>query len=227
MPGPCSTPTRSTPTGATGPTCRSVRSTIRRLRRLAAEDGGRRGPAVLHRRRSRRRRPVGVASYLRIDPAAGSIEVGHINFSPLAQRTRAATDTMFLMMREAFALGYRRYEWKCDALNAPSRVAAERLGFTFEGIFRQATDLQGRAAATRRGTRFSTRVPGARSGVPRLARRRQLRRRRPAATPPRRPHRRRARRALIAAATRRHACHQVSPPAARLAPYPMARCTGG
>jgi RimJ/RimL family protein N-acetyltransferase len=89
-------------------------------------------------------RPVGVASYLRIDPAAGSIEVGHINFSPLAQRTRAATEAMFLMMREAFALGYRRYEWKCDALNGPSRAAAERLGFTFEGIFRQATVYKGR-----------------------------------------------------------------------------------
>jgi len=83
-------------------------------------------------------RPVGVASYLRIDPAVGSIEVGHINFSPLAQRTRAATEAMYLMMREAFALGYRRYEWKCDALNQPSRVAAERLGFTYEGLFRQA-----------------------------------------------------------------------------------------
>jgi RimJ/RimL family protein N-acetyltransferase len=88
--------------------------------------------------------PVGVASYLRIDPAAGSIEVGHINFSPRAQRTTAATDAMYLMMRHAFALGYRRYEWKCDALNAPSRRAAERLGFTFEGIFRQATVYKGR-----------------------------------------------------------------------------------
>lgn len=95
-----------------------------------------------------RARPVGVASYLRIEPAAGSIEVGHINFSPLAQRTRAATDAMYLMMRHAFALGYRRYEWKCDALNAPSRVAAERFGFTFEGIFRQATVYKGRSRDT-------------------------------------------------------------------------------
>ena len=91
-----------------------------------------------------RQQPVGVASYLRIDPAAGSIEVGHINFSPLAQRTRAATDTMYLMMHHAFALGYRRYEWKCDSLNAPSRAAADRLGFTFEGVFRQATTYKGR-----------------------------------------------------------------------------------
>jgi RimJ/RimL family protein N-acetyltransferase len=88
--------------------------------------------------------PVGVASYLRIDPAAGSIEVGHINFSPLAQRSRVATDAMYLMMRHAFSLGYRRYEWKCDALNAPSRVAAERFGFTYEGTFRQATIYKGR-----------------------------------------------------------------------------------
>jgi RimJ/RimL family protein N-acetyltransferase len=88
--------------------------------------------------------PVGVAAYLRIDPAAGSIEVGHINFSPRAQRSSVASETMFLMMRCAFSLGYRRYEWKCDALNAPSRVAAERLGFTFEGLFRQATVYKGR-----------------------------------------------------------------------------------
>ena len=92
--------------------------------------------------------PVGVASYLRIDPAAGSIEVGHINFSPLAQRTSVATDAMFLMMRHAFGLGYRRYEWKCDALNAPSRAAAERLGFTYEGLFRQATIYKGRSRDT-------------------------------------------------------------------------------
>jgi RimJ/RimL family protein N-acetyltransferase len=83
--------------------------------------------------------PVGVASYLRIDPTAGSIEVGHLAYSPQLQRSPAATESMFLMMRRAFELGYRRYEWKCDALNAPSRAAAERLGFRFEGLFRQAT----------------------------------------------------------------------------------------
>jgi RimJ/RimL family protein N-acetyltransferase len=83
---------------------------------------------------------AGVASYLRIDPAAGSIEVGHIFLGPRLQRSTAATETMYLMMRRAFdELGYRRYEWKCDALNAPSRRAALRLGFQFEGIFRQAT----------------------------------------------------------------------------------------
>lgn len=88
--------------------------------------------------------PVGVASYLRIDPAMGVIEVGHINFSPLAQRRPVATDAMFLMMQYAFGLGYRRYEWKCDALNAPSRAAADRLGFSYEGLFRQALVYKGR-----------------------------------------------------------------------------------
>jgi RimJ/RimL family protein N-acetyltransferase len=83
-------------------------------------------------------KPVGVASYLRIDPVAGSIEVGHIHYSPLLQRTVAATEAMYLMMKRAFDLGYRRYEWKCNALNAPSRAAAMRLGFSYEGIFRQA-----------------------------------------------------------------------------------------
>lgn len=88
--------------------------------------------------------PVGVASYLRMAPATGSIEVGNILFSPQLQRTRAATESMYLMMRRAFELGYRRYEWKCDALNAPSRAAAERLGFTYEGLFRQAVVYKGR-----------------------------------------------------------------------------------
>lgn len=88
---------------------------------------------------------AGVASYLRIDPEHGVIEVGHINFAPPLQRTRAATEAMFLMMSRVFdELGYRRYEWKCDALNAPSRRAAARLGMTFEGIFRQATLYKGR-----------------------------------------------------------------------------------
>ena len=88
---------------------------------------------------------LGVASYLRIEAPVGVIEVGHINYSPALQRTAAATEAMFLMMRRVFdELGYRRYEWKCDALNAPSRLAAERLGFRFEGIFRQATIYKGR-----------------------------------------------------------------------------------
>ena len=90
-------------------------------------------------------RPLGVAAYLRIDPAQGSIEVGHLSYSPALQRTAAATEAMYLMMRRAFEeLGYRRYEWKCDSLNAPSLGAARRLGFRFEGTFRQAVVLKGR-----------------------------------------------------------------------------------
>lgn len=80
----------------------------------------------------------GVASYLRIAPQAGSIEVGYISYAPALQRTRASTEAMFLMMKWAFEAGYRRYEWKCNALNGPSRRAAQRLGFSFEGVFRQA-----------------------------------------------------------------------------------------
>lgn len=86
---------------------------------------------------------VGVASFLRIDPANGSIEVGHLNFSPLMQRTPVATEAMHLMMKEAFGLGYRRVEWKCNALNKPSRRAAQRLGFSFEGVMRHAAVIKG------------------------------------------------------------------------------------
>ena len=86
----------------------------------------------------------GVASFLRIAPAAGSIEVGHINFSPALQKTRAATEALYLMMTWAFEAGYRRFEWKCDALNMGSRRAAQRLGLSYEGIFRQATVVKGR-----------------------------------------------------------------------------------
>jgi RimJ/RimL family protein N-acetyltransferase len=92
---------------------------------------------------------VGLASYLRIDREHGVIEVGHLNFSPRLQRTRAATEAMYLMMRRAFdELGYRRYEWKCDSLNEPSRRAAIRLGFSFEGVFRQAIVYKGRSRDT-------------------------------------------------------------------------------
>lgn len=86
----------------------------------------------------------GVASYLRIRPAAGSIEVGHICLAPELQRSIAATEMSFLLMKWAFEAGYRRYEWKCDALNLPSRRAAQRLGFSFEGVFRQHMIYKGR-----------------------------------------------------------------------------------
>jgi RimJ/RimL family protein N-acetyltransferase len=84
-------------------------------------------------------RAVGTLALMRIDPANGVIEVGHVAFSPALKRTPLSTEAQFLLMRYVFdTLGYRRYEWKCDSLNTPSRQAAERLGFQFEGIFRQA-----------------------------------------------------------------------------------------
>jgi RimJ/RimL family protein N-acetyltransferase len=89
-------------------------------------------------------RASGMASFLRIVPADGVIEIGHIWFAPTLQRTSQATEAIFLLMREAFDLGYRRLEWKCNALNAPSRRAALRFGFTFEGIFRQHMIVKGR-----------------------------------------------------------------------------------
>lgn len=90
-------------------------------------------------------RAVGVASLMRIDPANGVIEVGNIKYSSALQRTAAATEAMFLLMRYVFDdLGYRRYEWKCDSCNAPSRAAALRLGFVYEGMFRQAVIYKGR-----------------------------------------------------------------------------------
>ncbi len=92
--------------------------------------------------------PCGIAAYMRIAPSAGSVEVGSIHFAPRLQRSAAATEAMYLMMRRAFEAGYRRYEWKCDSLNAGSRVAAERFGFTYEGDFRQAIVYKGRSRDT-------------------------------------------------------------------------------
>jgi RimJ/RimL family protein N-acetyltransferase len=90
------------------------------------------------------KKAIGIASYLRINPVNGSIEVGHINYSPLLQRTNEATEAMFLMMKWAFNNGYRRYEWKCNSLNLRSRIAAQRLGFSYEGVFRQMSISKGR-----------------------------------------------------------------------------------
>jgi RimJ/RimL family protein N-acetyltransferase len=88
---------------------------------------------------------VGSATLMRIDPANGVIEVGGISYSPRLKRTRAGTEAMYLFMRRVFdELGYRRYEWKCDDLNLPSRAAALRYGFTYEGTFRQAIAYKGR-----------------------------------------------------------------------------------
>jgi RimJ/RimL family protein N-acetyltransferase len=89
--------------------------------------------------------PVGVTSFLNVDVAHRRLELGHIWYAPAAQRTEANTESVFLMLREAFErLGHRRVEWKCDALNERSRVAALRLGFTFEGVFRQHMIVKGR-----------------------------------------------------------------------------------
>ncbi len=89
-------------------------------------------------------RAAGVAAYLRITPAHGTIEIGHICLSPALQGSRTATEAFYLMADWAFAAGYRRYEWKCDALNLPSRRAAQRLGFSYEGTFRQHMVYKGR-----------------------------------------------------------------------------------
>lgn len=113
-------------------------------------------------------RPVGVASYLRINPAQGSIEVGHLSYSPALQRTAAATEAMYLMMRRAFdELGYRRYEWKCDSRNAASRRAALRLGFRYEGTFRQAMVMKGRNRDTAWFSILDREWPGIRAALER------------------------------------------------------------
>ena len=91
------------------------------------------------------KRAAGVGSFMRLDAANGVIEIGHIWMAPSLQQTREATDAIYLMMRHCFEdLGVRRLEWKCDALNAPSRKAAERFGFAFEGVFRQHFIVKGR-----------------------------------------------------------------------------------
>ncbi|MBR9762189.1 MAG: GNAT family N-acetyltransferase [Rhodobacteraceae bacterium] len=102
------------------------------------------GPAVFLAIEDRQKGVVGVASYLNIAPESGSVEVGNIAFAPALQGTVAATEAMVLMMNWAFEAGYRRYEWKCNALNMPSRRAAQRLGFSYEGVFRQHMVVKGR-----------------------------------------------------------------------------------
>ena len=94
----------------------------------------------------RHKQYCGMASYLRIEPNHGSIEVGHINYSPLLQNSVEGTEAMYLMMKNAFDdLGNRRYEWKCNNLNTASKKAALRLGFKFEGVFRQMFVFKGRS----------------------------------------------------------------------------------
>ena len=113
-------------------------------------------------------RAAGVASYLAIVPEAGSIEVGSIAYSPRLQRRPAATEAMYLLMRRVFdELGYRRYEWKCDSLNAASRAAAQRLGFRYEGLFRQATVYKHRNRDTAWFSILDSEWPGLRAAFER------------------------------------------------------------
>lgn len=112
--------------------------------RWVNDDGSRAGQHFYVVRDRASGRCGGMASYLRIAPEAGSIEIGNICLAPEIQHTVAATEMQFLMMDWAFSAGYRRYEWKCDALNLLSRRAAQRFGFSFEGVFRQAVVVKGR-----------------------------------------------------------------------------------
>ncbi|AIJ07427.1 MULTISPECIES: GNAT family N-acetyltransferase [Edwardsiella] len=91
---------------------------------------------------------VGVVCLMAIDPANGSLEIGHVSWSPRMQRTTLSTEAIWLLLREAFSGGYRRVEWKCDSLNTASRRAAERIGFRFEGRFRQHMVRKGRSRDT-------------------------------------------------------------------------------
>ena len=110
---------------------------------------------------NRTRKVMGHATLMRIDVANRVIETGNIMFSPMMQRTAGATESMYLLSRYVFDdLGYRRYEWKCNALNAPSRRAAERLGFTFEGVFRQHMIVKGRNRDTAWYSMLDSEWPG-------------------------------------------------------------------
>ena len=113
-------------------------------------------------------RAMGYQTLMRIDPAHGSIEVGNIMYTPPLQRTIAATEAQFLFARYVFDdLGYRRYEWKCNSLNAPSRRAALRLGFTFEGVFRQHMIVKGRNRDTAWYSMIDREWPSRRAGFER------------------------------------------------------------
>lgn len=111
---------------------------------------------------------VGTLALMRIEPVHGVMEVGHVAFSPSLKRTPVSTEAHFLLMTYAFeTLGYRRYEWKCDSLNAPSRKAAERLGFTYEGLFRQAIVYKGRTRDTTWFSIIDSEWPAVRTGFER------------------------------------------------------------
>lgn len=113
-------------------------------------------------------RAAGTLALMRIEPVHGVMEVGHVAFSPSLKRTPLSTEAHFLLMTYAFErLGYRRYEWKCDTLNAPSRKAAERLGFSFEGVFRQALVYKGRTRDTAWFSIIDSEWPAVRAGFER------------------------------------------------------------
>ncbi|MEO1935574.1 MAG: GNAT family protein [Myxococcales bacterium] len=110
--------------------------------------------------------PMGVASFLRVTPSMGTIEVGHLSYAPVLQKTPISTEAMYLMMRQAFDdWGYRRYEWKCDSLNAPSCAAAKRLGFRFEGTFRSHVVSKGRNRDTAWFAITASEWPGIRAAL--------------------------------------------------------------
>ena len=149
-----------------------------------AREGVARSAVLRHRRCAPAAAPSAPAPTCASSRRHGVIEIGNIYFSPRLARTRAATECMYLMMANAFELGYRRYEWKCDSCNLPSRAAATRFGFTYEGLFRQAIVNKGR----NRDTSWFSIIDGDWNGglkdcVSTLARRRQLRRERCAEAP--------------------------------------------
>ena len=174
----CSTATSWTPNIEIGRTSPTVHSSIfRRIARWVTEMAGFADPLFFAVIDLASEQAVGVASLMRIAPEAGAIEIGHINYSPLLQRQRAGTEAMYLLMKRVFEdWGYRRYEWKCNALNAPSMAAAERLGFTFEGIFRQADVVKGRNRDTAWYSVVDSEWPTIKAGAAGLAQAGQLRR---------------------------------------------------
>ena len=110
------------------------------LASLSETDAG----AMLYAITTQEGQPLGFAGYRQIVPAHGAIEIGHVNFSSVLRRTRRATEALYLLLRQVFALGYRRCEWRCDSHNTGSAGAAERLGFRFEGTLRQAMVIRDR-----------------------------------------------------------------------------------
>ena len=161
----CSPPRRAT--RGSGTTCPTARSpTSRSCGRISTERADSTDPLFLAIIDTATGRASGVVSYLRIAPEHGCIEIGHIWFGAPLQRTPAATETIYLLARHAFDdLGNRRLEWKCDAANARSRRAAERFGFTYEGVFRQHMIVKGRNRDTAWFSLLDSEWPAARAAL--------------------------------------------------------------